>query len=64
MERNVNVGDWVRFYRYGQFVIGVVQYIRQKPVCAWELEVHTDVGSVDVESILEIRRATVKGEAE
>jgi hypothetical protein len=48
-------GDWVRFYRDGKMLIGVVQYIRESNGLG-DLEALTDVGSVAVDRILEIRK--------
>ena len=57
---NVQVGDWVRFYRNGQMVIGVVQYIAEKSALLGT-DLFTDQGSVDVKHVLEIRRAVDQG---
>lgn len=46
------VGDWVRFYRAGTFVIGVVNYIEQG---YWEDELLTDYGMVKSTSVVEHR---------
>jgi hypothetical protein len=54
----VKEGDWVRFYRNGALVIGVVQYVRNRDTYPrWEKQAMTDVGAVDLGSILESRRA-------
>ena len=49
----VKVGDWVRFYEGGILVIGVVQYI-EKDLLGYTI-VKTDIGSVDIRYILEVR---------
>ena len=53
----VKVGDWVRFYRDGALVLGVVSYIRKRE--AWELcnSAQTDQGEVSIERVLEVRAA-------
>lgn len=50
------VGDWVRFYRNGELVIGVIQYI-QKDSLTGKPELCTDSGVVegDASAIMEIR---------
>ena len=49
-----NVGDWVRFYRNGELVIGVVEYVVIDPDLQ-DVELQTTEGAVDEESILELR---------
>jgi hypothetical protein len=49
-------GQWVRFYREGKMVIGVVQYVT--PASSWDRDkwvVNTDVGSTGEGAILEAR---------
>jgi len=41
--KSIQVGDWVRFYLNGKFVIGVVNYITSNLVDG--IEVNTDVGT-------------------
>ena len=48
------VGDWVRFYRDGKLVIGHVNYVRTDTVLG-DAEYQTDIGSVDEDSLLEVR---------
>jgi hypothetical protein len=48
--------DWVRFYRDGALVIGVVQYVRPDEIISSRIHVHTDVGTVWAASVLEVRR--------
>jgi len=52
---NIQVGDWVRFYRGGVMVTGVVEYVTKHSVLN-KYNLCTDVGSVDTESILEVRK--------
>ena len=54
MMDNIKVGDWVRFYREGKLVIGVVQYIGHKD-CLGNKEISTDNGVVREDYIKEIR---------
>lgn len=50
------IGDWVRFYRDGVLVIGVVQYRCQDDTTGdWLLS--TDMGEVAEDDVLEIRKA-------
>lgn len=48
-------GDWVRFYRNGRLVIGVVQYFVPRQTITRYVD--TDEGAVAVERIRELRRA-------
>jgi hypothetical protein len=50
----IKVGDWVRFYSNGKLVIGVVNYIGRESTRG-DIEVMTDIGAIDSESILEAR---------
>ena len=54
-------GDWVRFYRGGVLVIGIIQYITHKN-CIGKRDILTDAGSVSEDSILEARREIKKVE--
>lgn len=47
-------GDWVRFYRNGVLVIGVVEYVRRKPGIASH-ELLTDAGTVMEHDVVEAR---------
>lgn len=53
--KDIKPGDWVRFYRNAELVIGVVQYVgtesypRKQPI-------YTDVGSTMSEYVLEVKR--------
>jgi hypothetical protein len=53
----VKVGDWVRFYRNGELVLGVVQYVKPGRLSYSAREVCTDTGAVAEDVILEVRRA-------
>ena len=48
-----SLGDWVRFYQNGRLVTGVVEYISL--TMTYKREVHTDIGTVLLEDILETR---------
>lgn len=52
----IQVGDWVRFYRNGTLVIGVVEYVTKNVLGG--IELHTDEGTTNPEYVLEMRRAT------
>lgn len=52
-----NSGDWVRFFRDGQLVIGKVEYVSEDTVQSWRLYLNTDQGRVEASSVLEIRRS-------
>lgn len=50
------VGEWVRFYRDGRMVIGVIQYVR--PAASWSAsrwQADTDFGTIESRNILERR---------
>lgn len=49
-------GDWVRFYSAGKLVIGVVQYTAERHGSKY---LCTDVGEVEANTVLEIRRQSV-----
>lgn len=51
----IEIGDWVRFYRNGVLVIGVVQYVPRVDVIGFQYYA-TDMGEVRADSILEVRR--------
>jgi hypothetical protein len=53
---NVQVGDWVRFMRDGRLVIGIVQYVKPRSTSQWKDVVVTEVGPVDIDQVLEIRK--------
>ena len=48
------VGDWVRFFRNGTLVIGVVCYVHKNDLLQTEAYL-TDLGSVPESMILEVR---------
>ena len=50
-------GDWVRFYRDGELVIGVVQYIiPHSGFYSLYDQIMTDNGSISEDAILETRK--------
>jgi len=51
---NTKQNDWVRFYRNGTLVIGVVQYLGEKDVLGYRT-ISTDAGTVSQDMILEVR---------
>jgi len=55
MKHKYKVGCWVRFYRAGKLVIGVVEYLPIKE--SWEKEpnYYTSEGPITESSILEVR---------
>ena len=56
--RDPRIGAWVRFYRGGEIVIGVVEYV-QEPDRSWHADkLCTTAGCVDADQVLEIRKAT------
>lgn len=56
-ETKVRPGDWVRFARGGQLVVGVVAYVRREDRWPQRWEAVTDAGHVYYEHILEVRSA-------
>lgn len=54
MTTEIKVGDWVRFYRNGDLVIGVVEYIAKEDVLG-HIELSTTAGPVDTDRVLEWR---------
>lgn len=50
----VRAGDWVRFMAGSRLVLGIVQYVRRSGY-GRDLYAFTDIGSVEVSSILEVR---------
>ncbi len=55
----VSVGDWVRFYRNGVLVIGIVQYPADKDVIGTR-HYATDAGEVNEDRIMEVRSESAK----
>lgn len=55
MTPKYKVGDWVRFYRNAEFIVGVIQYIPDRPSWQSYYEYYTDKGAVSESSILEAR---------
>lgn len=54
MKNKLQVGDWVRFYRSGELVIAVIEYITKDNILG-ELIYHTTLGNITEEYILECR---------
>jgi hypothetical protein len=51
----IEPGDWVRFYNGGVLVIGKAEYVvKNKSFPGFNVK--TDIGSVDSEYILEVRK--------
>ena len=56
--REPQIGDWVRFYRYGKLEMGVVNYISTVSK-AWDttdVELCTDNGCILITAVIEMRR--------
>lgn len=51
----VKIGDWVRFYRNGALVIGIVNYRRRRDEISSEWILSTDAGEVNEDEVLERR---------
>lgn len=62
--KDVRVGDWVRFYRGGLLVLGVVEYI--VPRAPWDStpEAVTSLGQIPFDAVLEVRRVAPRDEQE
>lgn len=56
MRPTIHIGDWVRFYRNGELVIGVVEYMTQDEIMG-DRTLWTDRGAVALEDVLETRKA-------
>lgn len=54
--REPRVGDWVRFYRNGTLVLGVVNYVKETDEALPKIELYTDNGAVSVDAVIEMRR--------
>ena len=54
-KHEANIGKWVRFQKNGHCVIGVVQYVMPMPCRTWELAYVTDIGTIPVDDVLEMR---------
>ena len=55
MRHKYKVGCWVRFYRAGKLVIGVVEYLPLKELWEKEPNYYTSEGPITESSILEVR---------
>ena len=49
-------GDWVRFMQNGHLVVAVVAYVRPNKFFSLRKVIDTDIGAIDQDSILEVRR--------
>jgi hypothetical protein len=58
---NAKPGDWVRFRQMGELRIGVVAYIREMDRYPHTKEAITDVGTVALSEVLEVRTAATEG---
>lgn len=55
MTHKYKIGGWIRFYRNGQLVIGVINYLPKRQAYQSCPQYHTDIGIVDEDEILECR---------
>lgn len=53
----VKVGDWIRFWKGGNLVIGVVQYPPYRDICG-PFQIPTDAGITSATLVVEIRSLT------
>lgn len=56
-QKKIDVGDWVRFYRNGVLVIGVVEYVKDEDDLG-EQHFYTTEGDCDSDDVLEVRKAS------
>jgi hypothetical protein len=59
MSESIVPGDWVRFFKDGHCVIGLVEY-HAKDFPWKEPRLITDAGEVRVDAVLEVRHAEAK----
>ena len=50
-------GDWIRFQRNSELVIGIVGYVKKHDGCNWYWDIVTDRGTINEDGILELRPA-------
>lgn len=55
MTRDLQPGDWVRFYKNGALVIGVVQYVARSDYSNRINAIQTDIGAIVPDMLLEFR---------
>lgn len=51
-------GDWVRFYRDGQLILGIVEYVEHSTRWNASQELFTDKGHIGDTEVKEVRRAS------
>lgn len=51
----IKIGSWVSFYNCGRLTIAEVRYIRKSNSAAEVYELCTDLGTVKIESVIEVR---------
>lgn len=59
-EKEIGIGDWVRFYRGGQLMIAEVRYVRAQMTYPYQYEALTDHGAVTLSDVIEARSAAMK----
>lgn len=60
---DIQAGDWVRFYQNNRLVIGRVEYIT-KENSYYAAAVKTDIGAVNINGVMEVRKATGENNAD
>ena len=55
-ETKIEVGDWVRFMRNNQLVIGEVRYFPPKASWQTSIPIVTDVGVINEDGVMEVRK--------
>lgn len=58
MTKNIEAGDWIRFYCAGELVIGQVEYTSKSTIGTRYLQ--TSEGEVSEDSVLEVRKKDSK----
>ena len=54
----IGIGDWIRFYRGGSLVIGVVEYVQADAVLN-KISLLTNIGTIHADSVVEFRKPPV-----
>jgi|GEM_PF-6127867 len=54
MNKEIEPGMWVRFYRDGKMVVSVVMYIRKDPLDGRPV-ICTDIGEIEPDDVMEAR---------
>ena len=52
----IEEGDWVSFILSGKLQIAEVRYILKKPYGLMGFDLYTDIGVIDYDTVLEVRR--------